>query len=91
VLLLTPGDPTAAPAGMAAFKDLPRRTRRGLDPRRTLLQAVTGALQMELNDRFPLTLYLSRNGGILYSTAGYRIGVGDELLTIIRKEEMPVF
>jgi hypothetical protein len=51
-----------------------------------LLHAATGALQIDFNDNFPLTLYLSRNGGVLYSAAGYRIGAGEEVLKVIRKE-----
>jgi hypothetical protein len=50
------------------------------------LTAVTEALQISFHDNFPLTVYLSRNGGILYSSAGYRIATGEEVLRIIRRE-----
>ncbi|MDR1591679.1 MAG: transglutaminase domain-containing protein, partial [Prevotellaceae bacterium] len=83
VLLLTPDDKAAT----SAFTGLPRNTAWGIDNGRTLLHAVTGALQIDFSNNFPLTLYLSRNGGVLYSAAGYRIGVGEALLKIIREEE----
>jgi hypothetical protein len=41
---------------------------------------------IDFNDNFPLTLYVSRNGGVLYSAAGYRIGAGQDTLKIIRQE-----
>ena len=84
ILFLTAGDKVAS--GISTFKDLPKNTNWGIDAKRELLHAVTGVLQIDFSDNFPLTLYLSRNGGILYSAAGYRIGIGEEVLKIIRKE-----
>jgi hypothetical protein len=52
-----------------------------------LPKAAAGALQIDLGDNFPLTLYLSDNGGILFSSLGYRIGAGEAVLKIIRMEE----
>jgi hypothetical protein len=86
VLLLTSGGKAATAADVSAFKGLPQNTSWGVDARRELLQAATGALQIDFNDNFPLTLYVSRNGGVLYSVAGYRIGTGEEILKIIRQE-----
>jgi transglutaminase-like putative cysteine protease len=84
VLFLTSDNRTAT--AVSTFKGLPQNTSWSLDTRRELLQAATNALQIDFNDNFPLTLYLSRNGGILYSAVGYRIGTGEEILKIIRKE-----
>jgi hypothetical protein len=86
VLFLIPDDKAATASAMSAFSGLPRHTAWGIDNGRVLLHAATGALQIDINDNFPLTLYLSRNGGILYSAAGYRIGTGEDILKIIRKE-----
>jgi hypothetical protein len=86
VLFLTSDDRAVVAPGLS-FNGLPQNTSWGVDVRRELLQAVTGALQIDFNDNFPLTLYLSRNGGVLYSAAGYRIGTGEEILKIIRKNE----
>jgi hypothetical protein len=87
VLFLMPEDKSVTAAGISSFKGLPQNTTWGIDKDRTLLNTVINALQMDFNDDFPLTLYLSRNGGILYSVAGYRIGTGEDILKIIRKEE----
>ncbi|MDR1023122.1 MAG: transglutaminase domain-containing protein [Prevotellaceae bacterium] len=86
VLLVAPDDKATSASAIATFKGLPQNTSQAIDGHRELLRAVTGALQMDFNDNFPLTVYLSRNGGILYSAAGYRIGTGEEILKTIRKE-----
>jgi hypothetical protein len=86
VLFLTLDNSAATTSGISAFKGLPQNTSWGVDTGRALLHAATGALQIDFNGEFPLTLYLSRNGGILYSAAGYRIGTGEEILKIIRRE-----
>jgi hypothetical protein len=39
-----------------------------------------------LGDNFPLTLYISDNGGVLYTSTGYKIGTGEDILKIIKKE-----
>ncbi|MDR0415289.1 MAG: transglutaminase-like domain-containing protein [Prevotellaceae bacterium] len=87
VLLAVPGDKAATASAISAFKGLPQNTSHAIDSNRELLRAVTSALQIEFSDNFPLTIYLSRNGGILYSAVGYRIGTGEEILKTIRKEE----
>ncbi|MDR2086130.1 MAG: transglutaminase domain-containing protein [Dysgonamonadaceae bacterium] len=87
VLFLIPEDKAANVSGISTFKGLPENTNWVIDNRRELLRTVTGTLQIDFNDNFPLILYLSRNGGILYSAAGYRIGAGEEILKIIRKTD----
>ncbi|MDR2058134.1 MAG: transglutaminase-like domain-containing protein [Dysgonamonadaceae bacterium] len=86
ILFLTPDDKAGNVFDISTFKKLPQNTNWGVDNRRELLHAATGVLQIDFNDNFPLILYLSRNGGILYSTTGYRIGTGEDVLKIIRKE-----
>jgi hypothetical protein len=87
VLFLIPKDKATNSSGISAFKGLPQNTTWTIDNNRELLNIIINALQIDFNDNFPLTLYLSRNGGILYSVAGYRIGTGEEILKIIRQEE----
>ncbi|MDR0604695.1 MAG: transglutaminase domain-containing protein [Bacteroidales bacterium] len=87
VLFLIPKDKTANSSGISTFKGLPQNTTWGVDNNKELLNVITNILQINFDDNFPLTLYLSRNGGILYSAAGYRIGAGEEILKIIRQEE----
>ena len=57
------------------------------DNNRVLLNAVAGALQIDFSNNFPLTVYLSTNGGILYSSQGYRIGIGENILKTIEEEK----
>ncbi|MDR2409765.1 MAG: transglutaminase domain-containing protein, partial [Bacteroidales bacterium] len=87
VLFLIPKDKAANSSDISAFKGLPKNITWGVDNDRELLNTITNALQIDFNDNFPLTLYLSRNGGILYSVSGYRIGTGEEILKIIRQEK----
>jgi hypothetical protein len=88
VLLSIPEDKFFQAFDASAFRNLPYNTAWSTDNNRRLLKTVTGALQMDFQDNFPLTVYLSRNGGILYSSTGYRIATGEELLKIIRLEEL---
>jgi transglutaminase-like putative cysteine protease len=90
VLFLIPGDKTGNLPGISIFKGLPQNTNWGADNGRELLHAAAGALQIDVAGNFPLTLYLSHNGGILYASAGYRIGTGEDLLKIIKKEKATI-
>ncbi|MDR1631464.1 MAG: transglutaminase domain-containing protein [Dysgonamonadaceae bacterium] len=85
VLFVVPGDKRSKGFDVSVFKGLPGQTQWTVDD--ALLKAATGALQIDLGDNFPLTLYLSDNGGILFSSAGYRIGTGEDVLKTIRLEE----
>ncbi|MDR1783532.1 MAG: transglutaminase-like domain-containing protein [Dysgonamonadaceae bacterium] len=78
--------PEGKPADNTSFEGLPKQSVFVNDTDNKLLDAVTSALQLELKDNFPLIVYLSRNGGILYSSVGYKIGIGDEILKTIAKE-----
>jgi transglutaminase-like putative cysteine protease len=86
ILLMTPDDKIIKDFASSTFKDLPKHTFWSVDRQRRLLQTVANALQIDFHEKFPLTVYLSRNGGILYSSTGYRIGTGDDILKIIGKE-----
>jgi hypothetical protein len=86
VLFMIPDDKETPGFDASAFKGLPANTTWGDDRQRELLKSATDALQLDLKDNFPLTIYLSSNGGILFYSAGYRIGTGTDVLTIIRKE-----
>ncbi|GHT14683.1 transglutaminase [Bacteroidia bacterium] len=85
VLFMIPSDKDV-PFDPSAFKGLPQQTAWSVDAERTLLRAATDALQTDFQDNFPLAIYLSRNGGILHSTEGYRIGTGEAVLKVIRQE-----
>jgi transglutaminase-like putative cysteine protease len=88
ILLMTPGDKINRSFDAGVFKGLPQQTVWGIDNERTLLQATAGALQIDFKDNFPLTVYLSSNGGILYSSLGYHIGTGEDIVKTIRQEKV---
>jgi hypothetical protein len=86
VLFMIPDDKETSAFDASSFKGLPVNTTWGSDRQRELLKSATGALQIDFKDNFPLTVYLSSNGGILFSSVGYRIGTGTDILTVIQKE-----
>jgi len=86
-LFMIPDDKETTAFDASAFKGLPSNAVWGSDLNRELLRSATNALQVDFQDNFPLTLYLSNNGGILFSSVGYRIGTGTDILTVIQKEE----
>ncbi|MDR0413658.1 MAG: transglutaminase domain-containing protein, partial [Dysgonamonadaceae bacterium] len=64
ILLTVPDDKAVRNFDASVFKGLPANTCWSTDANRELLTAVTEALQISFHDNFPLTVYLSRNGGI---------------------------
>lgn len=85
VLMLIPEDKINSTFDPGAFKGLPLRTSWAVDKSK-LLEAATTALQLESVVNFPLSLYLTKNGGIIYSSEGYRIGIGEDILRTIHLE-----
>jgi transglutaminase-like putative cysteine protease len=84
VLMISDGK-TLLP-NLSGYDRLPQQTAWCVDDG-LLLQTASKAMQASFQNNFPLTVYLSSNGGILYSTAGYTIGAGENLLKIIHQEE----
>jgi len=87
VVFLIPDDKATSAFNASAFKGLPANVVWCSDIKRELLHSATGALQVDFEDNFPLTVYLSNNGGILFSSAGYRIGTGADILKVIQREQ----
>lgn len=87
VLFMVPDDKVSTAFDASVFKNLPDQSLWANDANRALLNAATGALQMEFSENFPLTIYLSNDGGILYSSQGYQIGIPENILKTIRAEE----
>jgi hypothetical protein len=87
LLLVTPDDKYNPNFNASAFKNLPKQTTWAVDDKRVLLKAVAETLQINFEDNFPLTIYLSTNGGILYYSVGYRIGTGEDILKTIHEEK----
>lgn len=86
VLFLVPDDKVSKAFDASVFKNLPNQSVWGTDNNRSLLNAVTDALQIEFSNNFPLTIYLSDIGGILYSSEGYQIGIPENILKTINAE-----
>ncbi len=87
ILYIIPDDKVSTAFNRTAFANLPSQLLWLTDDKRTLLNTVARALQIEFSENFPLTIYLSTNGGILYSSQGYRIGIGEDILKTIEKEK----
>lgn len=87
LLFAVPDDKLSKAFDASVFKGLPKQSLWMTDNNRVLLNAVAGALQIDFSNNFPLTVYLSTNGGILYSSQGYRIGIGENILKTIEEEK----
>ncbi len=87
ILFAVPDDKLSKAFDASVFLGLPKQSVWMTDNGRTLLNTVAGALQIEFSNNFPLVIYLSTNGGILYSSQGYRIGIGENILKTIEAEK----
>jgi hypothetical protein len=87
ILFAIPDDKMSKAFDASVFKGLPKQSLWMTDNERVLLNTVAGALQIDFSNNFPLTVYLSTNGGILYSSQGYRIGIGENIIKTIELEK----
>lgn len=87
VLFAVPDDKLSSAFDASVFKGLPMQSLWMTDDNRVLLNAVAGVLQIKFSNNFPLIIYLSTNGGILYSSQGYRIGIGEDIVKTIELEK----
>lgn len=87
ILFIVPDDKVSNAFDASVFKGLPEQSLWGIDNGRALLNATAGALQIDFSNNFPLTIYLSDNGGILFSSEGYQIGIPENILKTIKAEE----
>jgi hypothetical protein len=86
LLFLIPDDKSSPGFDVSAFKNLPEQTVWSIDNQRAMLKNITAALRIDFQNNFPLIMYLSRNGGILYLSEGYKIGIGNEWMRVIKTE-----
>jgi transglutaminase-like putative cysteine protease len=84
VLFLVPNDKLSSAFDHTVFKNLPKNTAWGVDDKRSLLKEAVSVLKLNFDDDFPLTLFLSNSGGILYHSSGYKIGIGENILKTIK-------
>lgn len=87
ILFSIPDDKLSKAFDASVFKNLPQQSVWGVDENRTFLKSVSGALQIDFSNNFPLVVYLNSNGGILYSSQGYRIGIGENVVQTIEEEK----
>ena len=85
IVMMTPEDKLSVAFDASVFKGLPKQTTWTIDSQRTLLNTVSSTLQLNFQDNFPLTLYLSNNGGVLFFSEGYRIGIGENIIKTIKQ------
>jgi hypothetical protein len=83
VLFAIPGDKLSSAFTASVFKGLPEQSQWMVDNDRLLLNVVARALQIDFSNNFPLIIYLSANGGILYSSQGYKRGIGEEIVKTV--------
>jgi len=89
LLFLIPENHYNASFTLGNYKGLPQHSYAGAD-KGHLLKTVTESLQQKFEDNYPLVVYLSANGGILYVSEGYKIGIGEALLKTIRLEDKAI-
>ncbi|MDR0815570.1 MAG: transglutaminase domain-containing protein [Bacteroidales bacterium] len=87
VVFLVPDDKVSEAFRVSAFPGLPAQAVWATDQKRVLLNAITKVLNFEIVDNFPLTLYISDKGEILYDAVGYKIGTGKDILNVIELEK----
>lgn len=87
IIFMVPDDKLSSAFDASVFKNLPSQTIWNVDEKRSLLNAVAGSLKIDFQNNFPLMVYISNNGGILYYSQGYRIGIGEDLLKTIKLEK----
>jgi transglutaminase-like putative cysteine protease len=87
VLFLVPNDKSSQGFDASAFKGLPSQTVWGVDNNRELLNTASATLQLDFKNNFPLTLFLTNAGGVVYVSQGYKIGIGGDIITSIKRIE----
>jgi hypothetical protein len=84
ILFLVPDDKSSAAFDYSVFKNLPKNNVWGIDNKRSLLNETISTLKLSFEDDFPLTLLLTNNGGIIYYSSGYKIGIGEDIVKVIK-------
>ena len=87
IIFMTPTDKLSGAFDPSVFKNLPEQSVWATDNNRTLLNGVSNTLQLNFKENFPLTIFLSDNGGILFFSEGYRIGIGENIIKTIRTNQ----
>jgi hypothetical protein len=84
ILFLVPDDKLSTAFDHTVFKNLPKNNVWGVDNKRSLLNETISILKLDFENNFPLTLFLTDNGGITYYSSGYKIGIGEDIVKAIK-------
>jgi hypothetical protein len=84
ILFLIPDDKLSTAFDNSVFKNLPKNNVWGVDNGRSLLNETISTLKLTFENNFPLTLLLTNNGGIIYHSSGYKIGIGEDVVKTIK-------
>ena len=87
VVFMVPDDKRTEAFNPGRFAGQPSQTVWATDPGRELLNQAASALQITFRNNFPLVVYLTNNGGVIFSSEGYRIGIIEDVIKTIRLEE----
>ncbi len=88
ILYIVPDDKESSAFNKDAYMNLPDQILWLKDSNRSLLNTTAKALQIDFKENFPLVIYLSTNCGILYHSQGYKIGIGQDIVSVIEKEKV---
>ncbi|MDU1891886.1 MAG: transglutaminase-like domain-containing protein [Dysgonomonas sp.] len=87
ILFAIPDDKLSVAFDASVYKGLPSQSVWMTDDNRQFLNTVAKALQLDFSNNFPLIAYISTSGGVLYSSQGYKIGIGENILKTIEAEK----
>lgn len=65
-------------------RELPKEIRYSSDGG-SIITLISNSLDRSLGTRLPMIVYINPKGDVLYLSEGYRIGIGDDLLQVIKK------
>ncbi|MCL2562209.1 MAG: transglutaminase-like domain-containing protein [Rikenellaceae bacterium] len=87
VVFMVPDDKRSEAFDARLFGGLPAQTVWATDEGRELLDQTAAAIRTTFRNNFPLVAYLTSNGGVIYSSEGYRLGIVEDVVRTIRLEE----
>lgn len=73
----------AGQAGVLKTYQLPAKIESGIDPNDQILNAISAIYGTGLKEKLPLVLFCDAAGNVYLYSAGYKIGMGEQLLKVI--------
>ena len=81
-----PAEKTAQASVLKTYQ-LPAKMQVGVDQNENILNSVSAVYGFGLKDKLPLVLYTDSAGNIYLFSAGYKIGIGEQILKVISRME----